>query len=366
MTRYLGNRDFEHGTPCRTGVLLVNLGTPADPSVAAVRRYLAEFLADPRVIEAPRALWWFVLHGYILRTRPRRSAHAYGRIWTPAGSPLMVESRRLATRVAASLQTRFGDSIIVDLAMTYGAPSIPTVLKSFEARNVRRLLVLPLYPQYSATTTGSVFDIVTRELGSWRWLPDLRLVSQYWQHDRYLAAVTASISRHWQEHGRSHLLFSFHSIPLRYFRAGDPYYCFCQATARAVAAQLDLAPSDWSVGFQSRFGREEWLKPYLDHMLAEYATRGPRRVTVVCPGFATDCLETLEEIAMRERAAFLAQGGETFDYVPCLNASDAHVAALEAIVLEHLRGWPGLPAAPDERAALSASREHALTAGALR
>jgi ferrochelatase len=358
-----GNHDFEHGTPFRTGVLLVNLGTPSDPSVASVRRFLAEFLADPRVIEAPRLAWWLALHGFILRTRPRRSARAYRKIWTREGSPLMVESRRLATRLGASLQSRCGESVLVDLAMTYGTPSIVQVMRSFQARNVRRLLVLPLYPQYSATTTGSVFDIVTRELRTWRWLPGLRFVDQYWQHDAYLAAITASISSHWREHGRKHLLFSFHSIPLRYFRAGDPYFCFCQATARAVAARLGLRPDEWSVGFQSRFGREEWLKPYLDRLLIDYAASGPRHVTVVCPGFATDCLETLEEIAMQDRHAFLEHGGETFDYVPCLNASDAHVAALEAIVLDQARDWLDVPVATDG-SALAASRERALALGA--
>ena len=365
MSKFLGSPDYVHGARARVGVLLVNLGTPTDPSPASVRRYLAEFLWDPRIIEAPRALWWLVLHGIILRTRPRKSAHAYQKIWTAEGSPLLVESRRLTEGVAARLQQQFGESAVVDLAMTYGEPSIKSVLERFRAQNVQRLLVLPLYPQYSSTTTGSIFELVTRELGRWRWMPELRFVNQYWQSDRYLSALAGSIASHWQVHGRKHLLFSFHSIPKRYFLAGDPYHCFCHGTARAVAQKLGLAEADWSIGFQSRFGREEWLKPYVDKLLGEYAKQGPKRVTVVCPGFATDCLETLEEISMQNRDAFLAQGGEEFDYVPCLNSSDAGIGVIEEVVLEHTRGWPELTTA-DEPAGRAEARQRALALGAQR
>lgn len=365
MTELLGTPDYAHGTPARVGVLLVNLGTPDDPSPSAVRRYLAEFLWDPRVIEAPRALWWLVLHGVILRTRPKRSAHAYQKIWTPEGSPLLIESRRLAGRVEERLQARWGTNVVVGLGMTYGRPSIRSALERFREQNVQRLLVLPLYPQYSSTTTGSIFEFVTRELGRWRWMPELRFVNQYWQSERYLSGVASSIEEHWRTHGRKHLLFSFHSIPKRYFLAGDPYHCHCQATARGVAERLGLAAGDWSVGFQSRFGREEWLKPYVDLLLGEYARGGPRRVTVVCPGFATDCLETLEEISMGNRESFLAQGGEAFDYVPCLNSGDANVGVLEETVLSHVQGWPELDA-PASGADLAASRARALALGAER
>lgn len=363
MSKFLGSPGYVHGTPARVGVLLVNLGTPADPSPASVRRYLAEFLWDPRIIEAPRALWWLVLHGIILRTRPRKSAHAYQKIWTADGSPLLVESRRLTEGVAERLHSQFGESVTVDLAMTYGEPSIKSALEHFRAQNVQRLLVLPLYPQYSSTTTGSIFELVTRELGRWRWMPELRFVNQYWQSDRYVSALAESIASHWQTHGRKHLLFSFHSIPKRYFLAGDPYHCFCHGTARAVARQLGLAEEDWSIGFQSRFGREEWLKPYVDKMLGEYAKQGPKRVTVVCPGFATDCLETLEEISMQNRDAFLAQGGEAFDYVPCLNSSAAGIGVIEEVVLEHTRGWPELTVA-DDPGQRDLSRQRALALGA--
>ena len=363
MTAYLGTTDYVHGSPARLGVLLVNLGTPDEPTTAAVRRYLAEFLWDPRVIEAPRPLWWLILNGVILRTRPKRSAHAYQKVWTPAGSPLMVESRALADALAGRLGSRLGDRVRVELAMTYGNPSIPAALERLRGDNVQRLLVLPMYPQYSATTTASIFERVTRELAQWRWLPELRMVNQYWEEDAYVAAVAGSIAAHWRERGRSHLLFSFHSIPKRYFVAGDPYHCFCQGTARRVATRLGLADGEWSVGFQSRFGREEWLKPYVDLLLHEYAEQGPKRVTVVCPGFATDCLETLEEIAMQNREAFLAHGGEAFDYVPCLNSSEPQLALYEQVVRRHAQGWPEL-AGGDDTARLAESRARALALGA--
>jgi ferrochelatase len=363
MTAYLGTTDYVHGSPARLGVLLVNLGTPDEPTTAAVRRYLAEFLWDPRVIEAPRPLWWLILNGVILRTRPKRSAHAYQKVWTPAGSPLMVESRALADAVAGRLGSRLGDRVRVELAMTYGNPSIPAALERLRGDNVQRLLVLPMYPQYSATTTASIFERVTRELAQWRWLPELRMVNQYWEEDAYVAAVADSIAGHWRERGRSHLLFSFHSIPKRYFVAGDPYHCFCQGTARRVATRLGLGEGEWSVGFQSRFGREEWLKPYVDLLLHEYAEQGPKRVTVVCPGFATDCLETLEEIAMQNREAFLAHGGEAFDYVPCLNSSEPQLALYEQLVLRHAQGWPEL-AGGDDSARRAESRARALALGA--
>ncbi len=363
MTDYIGTPDYAHGTPSQIGVLLVNLGTPDEPTTSAVRRYLAEFLWDPRVIEMPRPLWWLILHGIILRTRPKRSAHAYQKIWTPAGSPLLLESRALANGLARRLQSRHGDRIRVELAMTYGKPSIKDALERLRQENVQRLLVLPMYPQYSATTTGSIFERVTAELARWRWIPELRMVNQYWEEDAYIDALASSVTTHWQSHGRKHLLFSFHSIPKRYFTAGDPYHCFCHATARRVAAKLGLAEGDWSIGFQSRFGREEWLKPYVDVLLHDYSHAGPKRVTVICPGFATDCLETLEEINMQNREMFLSHGGEAFDYVPCLNSGDAHVGVYERVVTNHAQGWLEL-AGRDDAAMLAESRRRALGLGA--
>ena len=363
MTRYAGTPDFVHGSPSRVGVLLVNLGTPGAPTPAAVRRYLAEFLWDPRVVEKPRAPWWLVLHGIILRTRPGRSAHAYRKIWTPAGSPLMVESRALTDALSARLRLRSGDRVQVDLAMTYGHPSIGDTLDRLRRDGIRRLLVLPMYPQYSATTTAAVFDRIARGLAGWRWIPELRMVNDYWGEDAYVAAIADSISARWQARGRTHLVFSFHSIPKRCLLAGDPYHCQCHATARRVAARLGLAEGEWAIGFQSRFGREEWLRPHVDELLHGYAHAGPKRVTLVCPGFATDCLETLEEIDLRYREAFLSHGGESFDYVPCLNAAEAQVALYEHLVLKHAQGWPELGTF-DDAAAGAESRRRALAHGA--
>jgi ferrochelatase len=365
MPAYTGTPDFTHGTPPRLGVLLVNFGTPEAATPRAVRRYLAEFLSDPRVVEAPRLLWWLALHGVILRVRPRRSARAYARIWTDQGSPLLVHSEALAQALQRRLAPRFGDRILVGLAMSYGLPSIGATLEHLRQQNVRRLLVLPLYPQFSATTTGSIFARVTAELARWRWMPELRFVNEYHDEDAYLAAVADTIAAHWRALGRKHLLFSFHGIPKRYFLAGDPYHCQCHATARRIAARLGLAPSEWSVGFQSRFGREPWLEPATGALLEQYARSGPREVTVVCPGFAVDCLETLEEIGERGRATFLATGGTAFDQVPCLNSAEPHVRLLEAQLERHAQGWSELEGRMDP-AELASARDRAVVMGAPR
>jgi protoporphyrin/coproporphyrin ferrochelatase len=365
MPDYVGESQYQHGSVERLGVLIVNLGTPDAPTPAAVRRFLAEFLWDRRVVEAPRWLWWLALRGVILRIRPAKSAHAYQQIWTDAGSPLLVNSRALAgaiqKRLAADLDA------VAALGMSYGSPSIPAALEDLRRAGARRLIVLPLYPQYSATTTASAFDRVTRELSRWRWVPGLRFITAYHDEPGYIDALSASIREHWRlraSAGRSHhLLFSFHGIPRRYLAAGDPYHCQCQKTARLVAAQLELSVDQWSVSFQSQVGREEWLRPYTDERLLQLAKQGGQRVTVVCPGFAADCLETLEEIALRNRAAFLQHGGEDFDYVPALNASDAHATFLANLIGRHAASWPYGSAAADERAQ---TRERALRQGATR
>lgn len=342
MPKYLGSSNYEHSSPERVGVLLINLGTPAAPTAPAVREYLAEFLSDPRVIDYPRWLWWPILHGVILRVRPSRSAHAYAQIWTENGSPLLVHTRALAARLRERLASELGDEIPVAVGMTYGKPSIADALRELHAANVRRLIVLPLYPQYSASTTGSAFDALSRALQRWRWLPELQFITQYHDHPDYIAAVAERLLAHWRMHGRRHLLLSFHGLPKRYLKAGDPYHCQCLKTARLLAEQLALKEGEWSVSFQSRVGREEWLRPYTDELLKQYARKGPKQVTVMCPGFAVDCLETLEEIAIRNRGDFLASGGEHFDYAPALNASDLHVAALTSVLLPRVRFWPAV------------------------
>lgn len=361
MPQYLGLPQFEHGSARHVGVLLVNLGTPDAPTPAAVRRFLAEFLWDSRVIETPRWLWWLILHGVILRFRPARSAHAYQQIWTTEGSPLLLHSRELTDRLASRLREQLGTGVTVRLAMSYGSPATHDVLEEMHRSGVRRLLVLPLYPQYSATTTASVFDRVTGALRRFRWLPELRFINDYHDDPAYIAAIANSIEAHWNSHARQHLLFSFHGVPRSYLLAGDPYHCQCLRTARLISEHLGLAADEWSVSFQSQVGRAEWLRPYTDEWLLQYARSGKNRVTVVCPGFATDCLETLEEIAIRNRQLFLDNGGAACDYIPALNAGEAHVNVLAGLIAQHLQGWP--TAQPDP-AASEATKARALRAGA--
>ena len=360
MVDYLGESSYQHGSPNRIGVLVANLGTPDGPDPSSVRRFLADFLWDPRVVEAPRPIWWLALHGVILRIRPSKSAHAYRQIWTAEGSPLLVHSAALVKRIGEALQPRWNAAVA--LGMSYGSPSIPEALAELRKQGAQRIVVLPLYPQYSGTTTASVFDRVTRELQRWRWVPELRFVSSYHDDDGYIGALASSVEQHWQTHEKNHLLFSFHGIPKSYVSAGDPYFCHSMKTARLVAERLSLGEKDWSVSFQSQVGRQEWLRPYTDERLLEYARSGPKRVTVMCPGFATDCLETLEEIALRNRELFLEAGGEAYDYIPSLNSSDAHVATLTNLLERHMQGWtePAKQTAADAEA----TRRRALSSGA--
>lgn len=339
--RFQGTEEFRHEEPARSGVLLVNLGTPDAPTADAVRRYLAEFLWDPRVVETPRWLWWLILHGVILRIRPRRVARAYQSVWTDAGSPLLAITRRQGEKLRGVLGQQHNAPVEVAIAMRYGKPSIASVLEELRKKQVRRLLVVPMYPQYSATTTASVYDAVFDVLKAWRWVPELRMVQHFHDHPDYLGALRASVEQHWQEQGRAErLLMSFHGIPKRYFMAGDPYHCECLKTGRLLAESLGLDESDYAVTFQSRFGREEWLKPYTDHTLKDWGRSGVKSVQVVCPGFSADCLETLEEIAQQNRDIFLKAGGKSFQYIPALNDSGVHIEALAAVVNEHIRGWP--------------------------
>ena len=342
---YLGRSDFDHGARPAAAVVLVNLGTPDAADTPSVRRYLAEFLADPRVVELPRWQWWPILHGIILRIRPRRSAHAYQQVWTERGSPLMWHSDALASAVSDKLTQVASGPILIRNAMRYGRPALGTILRELQAANVRRILVLPMYPQYSGTTTGSVFDALAAELTTWRWLPELGFVSDYYRHPGYADAIADSVRRHWAAQGRRHLLFSFHGIPERYLHAGDPYHCQCHGTARRVAERLGLGERDWTIAFQSRVGREPWLRPYTDETLAALPAQGVRAVDVICPGFAVDCLETLEEIAVENRDRFLQAGGEHYGYIPCLNASDEHASLVAQLVRERCTHWPEFSAA---------------------
>jgi ferrochelatase len=338
---YTGLAGQSYDQPAQAGVLLVNLGTPEAPTSRALRPYLAEFLGDPRVIEYPRWLWWLILHGVILRIRPARSAHAYARVWTPEGSPLRVGSEKLAIALQTKLGQITAGPVRVALAMRYGQPSVRTQIEQLQREGVRQLLVLPLYPQYSGTSTGSVIDAVADTFKRLRWPPELRIVNDYHDDASHIEALARSIERWWATHGRGDkLLLSFHGIPQRYVAAGDPYLHQCQATARLLRERLGLTEAQLIVSFQSRVGREPWLQPYTDETVKRLAREGVKRLDVACPGFAVDCLETLEEIAMQNAEFFTAAGGEQLRYIPALNDGDEQVASLAALVLRHGQGWP--------------------------
>lgn len=341
MNRYLGSEDFQHGDEEKLGVLVANLGTPEAPQPGPVRRYLREFLWDPRVVETSRPIWWLILNGIILPIRPARSARAYRTVWTEEGSPLLSWSRRQAEGIGARLAARLSGPVEVALGMRYGNPSIGAALERLRAANVRRLLVLPLYPQYSGTTTGSTFDAVAAALSRWRWVPELRFIGRYHDEPGYIASLASSVSEHWAAQGRGeHLVMSFHGLPRSYLERGDPYHCQCQKTARLLAEHLGLADGSWSISFQSRVGREEWLRPYTDELIRSLGKRGLKRIDAICPGFSADCLETLEEIAVQNAEFFHAAGGETLSYIPCLNDRLDHLEFLAALAIRHLQGWP--------------------------
>ena len=341
MPHYQGEFHYRHGAAECTGVLVCNLGTPQAPTAAALRRYLRQFLGDPRVVEAPRWLWWPVLNGVILNTRPRKSAAMYQRVWTEQGSPLLTIAKAQTDNLQRSLQARFQGPVKVALGMTYGQPSIAAALAALRDAGARRILVLPLYPQYSGATTASVFDAVTRELQTWRWLPEVRFINHYHDHPGYIDALAAQARVEWNAFGPpDRLLYSFHGIPQAYQRAGDPYYCQCLTTARLVSQRLELSDERWSVAFQSRVGPKAWLKPYTDKRMQELGKQRIGALHVMCPGFAADCLETLDEIANENRAIFMKAGGEQFHYIPALNAAPEHIAALSDLVAQHTQGWP--------------------------
>ncbi len=338
--KYKGNPEYKHDSESCTGVLITNLGTPDAPTPAALRKYLAEFLSDPRVIETPKLIWWFILHGVILRLRPKRSAEAYEKVWTENGSPLLDISIKQANALRTEIEKRTSDNVKIELAMRYGNPSIESGLEKLRNANANRILIFPLYPQYSAATTASTFDAVAEVLKTWRWLPEIRMVNHYHDHPNYINALANSIKAHWKNNTKpDKLLFSFHGIPKHYFEAGDPYYCECHKTARLVAETLELNDDEWQLTFQSRFGPKEWLQPYTDITLKELGTNGIKHVQIICPGFSADCLETLEEIDMQNRSFFINAGGEKFSYIPALNDKPEHINALTSLILENCHHW---------------------------
>lgn len=341
MPTFQSSPPYEHGHAEALGVLIVNLGTPEAPTVSAVRHYLGEFLWDRRVIELPRPLWWLILHSVILRIRPARSAKAYAKIWTEDGSPLLLHSSDITAEVRAGLSARLAGNVSVVLGMSYGRPSLDSALSQLHAAGARRIVVLPLYPQYSGTTTASVFDAVTSKLSRRRWVPELRFINHYHDARGYIAAVASSIRDFWDRNGRGDkLMFSFHGVPQQTLFDGDPYHCQCHETARLVSQALELDDEDWVTSFQSRVGRAEWLRPYTDETIISFGQQKLGRLDVVCPGFAADCLETLEEIAMQNSERFVASGGGQLKYIPALNARDDHIAFLCRLIEKHVGGWP--------------------------
>jgi ferrochelatase len=351
-----------HGRPTRTAIVYCNLGTPDEATAPALRRYLAEFLSDPRVVEIPKLVWWPILHGVILRTRPKKSAAKYASVWLPEGSPLKVWTEKQATLLRGYLGER-GHQVTVRYAMRYGNPSIASVLDELKAEGVTRVLVLPAYPQYSGTTTASVIDAVTTWSQPVRHLPEFRFVNRYHDDPGYIQALARTVRAHWMAHGQSeHLVMSFHGVPERTLHLGDPYHCECQKTARLLAEALGLAKDRYTLTFQSRFGKAKWLEPYTEPTLVAMAKKGLKSVDLVCPGFTSDCLETLEEINMEAREAFLHAGGSSFRYIPCVNDSPEWIRALTDLAERHLQGWP--TKLVDNPMELQASRERALARGA--
>jgi protoporphyrin/coproporphyrin ferrochelatase len=349
--RYAPEPPHDHGT-AKTGVLLVSLGTPEAPTAAAVRRYLAEFLWDPRIVEIPRALWWAILHGVVLRLRPRVSARRYASIWTAEGSPLKVHTEKQARLLRGHLAARARAPLALETAVRYGEPGVAATLERLKRQGCDRVLVLPLYPQYAASTTASVFDEVAAFLRRTRNVPAIRLVRDFHDHPEYIAALAARVREHWQAAGRpDKLVMSFHGLPRRSVERGDPYESECRRTAGLLAQALGLADGQWQIAFQSRFGAGEWLKPYTASVLGDLGRARTRRVDLFCPGFVADCLETLEEIGIEGKQTFLAAGGGEFRLIAGLNEHDAWIGALASIVLGNLAGWPGAGADPQRNRA---------------
>jgi protoporphyrin/coproporphyrin ferrochelatase len=358
--RMANNVSYRHGGSQGTGILLCNLGSPDAPTAPAARRYLAQFLSDRRVIEIPRLLWWPILHGIILRTRPAKSAAKYASVWMPEGAPLKVHTERQSRMLQGWLAER-GHRVQVRFAMRYGSPSIARELDALRAGGAQRILVLNAYPQYCAATVASVMDAVTDWLKDQRWQPELRTVHHYHDDADYIGALAARVRQHWQREGQGQmLLMSFHGMPERTLKLGDPYHCECQKTARLLAERLRLTSAQWCISFQSRFGRAKWLGPSTEDTLKRLGAQGISQLDVICPGFAADCLETLEEIAMEGAEIFRHAGGKQMNYIACLNDSQEGMRALTALAERHLQGWPTKETPDAATLALQVQRAEAL------
>lgn len=337
MSRYAGQSKKIHDCTSKSGVLLTNLGTPDSPTTGALRRYLREFLSDPRVVEIPRLVWLVILHGIILRVRPKKSAKLYESIWTEQGSPLLVISQQQKAKVEHILTEKYGDKVIVDVAMRYGNPSIGSALERFQASGVNNIIVLPLYPQYAGPTTGATFDAVFNKIKTWRWIPSIHFQSSYHDNPLYIKALALSITKHIEVHGKpDKLVFSYHGMPKYFLEQGDPYYCFSHKTTRLVVEELGLNKEDYVMTFQSRFGKAEWLKPYTDETLENLAEEGNKHIAIISPAFSADCLETLEELVHENKDIFIKAGGEQYHYIAALNDQDAHIDVMLDLIEPHI------------------------------
>ncbi|MCD9459856.1 ferrochelatase [Marinibactrum halimedae] len=360
--KYINTPHYDHSSQAKVGVLITNLGTPDEATKPALRRYLKEFLADPRVVEVPRLIWWMVLNLVILNIRPARSAKAYQTVWTDEGSPLMIHTQHQAQALSDHLK-ELGHNVIVKYAMRYGNPSITNTLDEMAAEGVQRLLVLPLYPQYCGATSASTFDAIASDFTQRRWIPELRFVTHYHDDAAYIDACAEKIKAHWEDHGKANkLLFSYHGIPKRYLTNGDPYHCECYKTSRLIAEQLNLDEDEYMTTFQSRFGREEWLKPYTDETLKSFPSAGVHSVQVFCPGFSADCLETIEEIGEENREYFMEAGGKRYEYITALNAEVGHIHALSQLIERNLSGWNTKTTATENAQQLTQQRAKAMGA----
>ena len=340
MVKYIGEKDYEHGSKEKIGVLITNLGTPDAPNKKELKVYLNQFLSDPRVIELPKILWQILLKLVILQIRPSKSAEAYKQIWTDKGSPLLNIANRQLNKIQSSFSSK-NENIVFEVGMRYGNPSIPDALLKLQKKQVRRLLVLPMYPQYCAATTGSTFDEVTNVLQKWRWIPEMRFINQYFEEKNYIEALSNSIKSFWKKTSKPQkIIFSYHGIPKRYLTNGDPYHCFCLKTTRLVKEYMGLSDDEIMTTFQSRFGREEWLKPYTSETLKELPKQGIKNIHIISPGFSSDCLETLEELEEENKEYFMESGGENYHYIPCLNDHDDHIDVFVNLIKKHIQGWP--------------------------
>ena len=340
--KYIGQDDYNHDkkNDGKIGILLCNLGTPDAPDTPSLRRYLKEFLSDPRVVEVPRLIWWFILNLIILRFRPSKSAKMYQQVWTEDGSPLLIYSKQQLEKVKEELTQIYGDRVVFALGMRYGNPSMESAIAELKAQNAQQVIVLPLYPQYSGATSGSTFDALADIYKEYRWVPEITFINSYHKHPKYIQAIANSIRQHVAQHGKpERILFSYHGTPERYLKNGDPYYCFCQQTTRLVKeaiTDLSFADEELMTCFQSRFGKEPWLQPYTDETLEALPKEGVKNIAVICPGFSSDCLETIEEIAQEGKEEFMEAGGESYHYIPALNAEPEHIEALAAVLKPYI------------------------------